>query len=134
VKKAAVLFAIHLVWMLRLHPQVHPEPLTYSKSDQAVAAEYLQKNKHQRRTGFIMLVAGIGLASVGASGKDWDNPGSNTLVYVGTLSAVGSLVLFNSAARNKHRGEMLLRMQSAPLAGSKVRNILSVGVRVRLGK
>jgi hypothetical protein len=71
---------------------------------------------------------------VGASGKDWDNPGSNTLVYVGTLSAVGSLVLFNSAARNKHRGEMLLRMQSAPLAGSKSKKILSLGIRLQLGE
>ena len=132
-KKAAALLAIHLVWMLPLHPQVHPEPSTYSKSDQTAAAEYLQKNKHQRRAGFIMLVAGIGLASVGASGGDWDNPGSNTLVYVGTLSAVGSLVLFNSADRNKHRGEMLLRMQSAPLAISKSKKILSLGIRVWLG-
>jgi hypothetical protein len=134
VKKAAAILAINLVWMFPLHPQVLPEPLTYSKSDQKSAAEYLQKNKQQRRAGIIMLVGGIGLASLGASSSAQDAPGYNALVYLGTLGAVGSLVLFNSAAKNKSRGEMLLRMQSAPLAISKARKIPSVGIRVRLGK
>lgn len=134
VKKAAALLAIHLVWMLPLHPQVLPDPLTYSKSDKESATEYLQRNKHQRRAGIIMLVGGIGLASLGASSTDQDASGTNALVYLGSLCAVGSLVLFNSAAKNKNRGEMLLRMQSAPLALSKTKKIPSVGIRVRLGK
>ena len=123
-----------LIWMLPLHPQVLPEPATYRKSDKELAAEYLQKHKHQRRTGIVLLIGGIGLATLGASSSDWATSGSSSLVYVGTLATLSSLPFFVSASKNKEQGNLLLRMQSAPLAGGKTRKIPTLGVQVRLGK
>jgi hypothetical protein len=134
VKKAALLSVIPLLWMLPLHPQVLPEPSTYSKSDKESAAQYLEKNKHQRRTGILLLVAGVGLASFAASTGELDATGPSSFLYVGALGALGSVPLFISAAKNKTRGDLLLRMQSMPLANGSGRKVTGVGVGLRLGK
>jgi len=133
VKKAAFLVAVHFLWVLSLHPQVLPDPSSYSKSDKESAAQYLEKNKHQRRTGILLLVAGVGLASFAASSADLDATGSNSLLYVGALGALGSIPLFISASKNKTRGDLLLRMQSMPLATGTGRKLTSIGIDLPLG-
>lgn len=119
--------------MLPLHPQVLPDPPSYSKSDKESAAQFLEKNKHQRRTGILLLVAGVGLASFAASTSELDATGSNSLLYVGALGAIGSVPLFISASKNKTRGDLLLRMQSMPLANGKSRKVTSIGIGLPFG-
>lgn len=133
-KKAAALLILHLLWVTAPHPQVLPDPSSYNKADKELSDEYLRKNRHQRRTGIMLLVAGVGLASLGASTSEPDSPGSSTMLYLGALGAMGSLPLFMSASKNKEKGELLLRMQSAPVAGGKSRRMVGLGVGIRLGK
>jgi hypothetical protein len=134
VKRAAALLIIHLMWVISLHPQVLPDPSSYSKSDKELSDEYLRKNRHQRRTGIVLLVAGVGIASLGASTSELNMQEVNPLFYLGTVGALGSVPLLLSAAKNKERGELLLRMQSMPMAGGKDKKIRSVGIAIRLGK
>lgn len=124
----------HLLWVAPVHPQVLPEPSSYNKSDKELSDEYLRKNKHQRRTGMVLLIAGVGLASLGASSGEFNAQGSNTMLYIGTIGAMGSVPLFLSAAKNKEKGELLLRMQSMPLAGGQGRKVTGVGIGIRIGK
>jgi len=129
VKKAAFLLFIHLLWMLTVHPQVLPEPSTYSKSDKEAAAQYLEKNKQQRRAGIVLLVAGVGLASIAASGEKYAS-GNDALIYVGSIAALGSMPLFVSASRNKARGDLLLRMQGMPLVNGRKLTGIALGLRL----
>jgi hypothetical protein len=134
VKKAAALLILHLLWATAPHPQVLPDPSSYNRTDKELSDEYLRKNRHQRRTGIVLLVAGVGLASLGASSVEMNTSGSSTMLYLGAMGAIGSVPLFLSASKNKEKGELLLRMQSMPLAGGKREKILGLGVGIRLGK
>lgn len=116
------------------YPQVLPDPSSYNKTDKELSDEYLRRNRHQRRTGIILLVAGVGLASLGASNSELDASGSSTMLYLGAMGAIGSVPLFMSASKNKERGELLLRMQSMPVAGGKRSKVVGVGVGLRLSK
>lgn len=116
------------------YPQVLPEPSSYNKTDKELSDEYLRKNRHQRRTGIVLLVAGVGLASLGASSVEKNAAGSSTMLYLGAMGAIGSLPLFMSASKNKEKGELLLRMQSMPVAGAKSRKMMALGVGIRLGR
>jgi hypothetical protein len=133
VKKAAALLALHLLWVTSAHPQVLPDPSSYNKTDKELSDEYLRKNRHQRRTGLILLVAGVGIASLGASNSELHTTGASTMLYLGAMGAMGSVPLFLSASKNKEKGELLLRMQSMPLAGGKRGKVVGLGVGIRLG-
>lgn len=124
----------YLLWVTALHPQVLPEPSSYSKSEKELGDEYIRKNKHQRRAGIVLLVAGVGMASLGASSSGLDTPGVNSLFYLGTAGALCSVPLFLSAAKNKGKGEMYLRMQGVPIANGKGKKIRAIGIGIRLGK
>jgi hypothetical protein len=134
VKKAAALLIIHLLWMTAPYPQVLPDPSSYSKTDKELSDEYLRKNRHQRRTGILLLVAGVGLASLGVSSTEFETGGSPTMLYLGAMGAMGSVPILLSASKNKARGELLLRMQSMPVAGTKRGRVMGVGVGYRLGE
>lgn len=133
-KKAAALFILHLLWVSAAHPQVLPDPPSYNKTDKELSDEYLRKNRHQRRTGIMLLVAGVGLASLGASGNELNASGSSTMLYLGAMGAIGSVPLLMSASKNKEKGELLLRMQSMPVAGGKRGKMVGLGVGFRLGR
>lgn len=124
----------YLLWVTALHPQTLPDPPSYSKSDKELGDEYIRKNKHQRRTGFVLLVASVGVATLSASSSGLDTPGGNSLFYLGTAGALCSVPLFLSAAKNKDKGEMYLRMQSMPVANGKGKKIGAIGIGIRLGK
>lgn len=134
VKKAAALLVLHLLWVTAPHPQVLPNPSSYNKADKELSDEYLRKNRHQRRTGIVLLIAGVGLASLGASSGEMDTQGASMMLYLGAMGAMGSVPLFLSASKNKEKGELLLRVQSMPLAGAKSRKVMGMGVGIRLGK
>lgn len=133
-KKAATLLILHLLWATAALPQVLPDPSSYSKGDKELSDEYLRKNRHQRRTGIVLLVAGVGLASLGASGNELNTSGSSTMLYLGAMGAIGSVPLFMSASKNKEKGELLLRMQSMPVAVGKHRRTMGLGIGIRLGQ
>lgn len=133
-KKAAVIVFLHLLWVNALHPQVLPEPSTYSKGDKELSDDYLRKNKHQRRTAIVLLVTGVGLASLGASASELNVQDVSPLFYLGSAGALCSVPLFLSAAKNRGRGELLLRMQSMPVADRKGRRIAGIGIGIHLNK
>ena len=132
-KKTAALFIPLLFWVLPLHPQVLPNPAALAQSDKEVSKAYLQKTKHQKAIGLALLIAGIGVASVGASTMELDTPGANAYIYLGNFVALGSIPFFVSAAKNKDRAELVLRRDPLPLAAARYKTT-SLGISIPLNK
>ncbi len=89
-------------------------------SDKELGIYYLQKNKKQKTTGWILLGGGLAASTIGAVTIQpfRESNASGVLLAVGYVSALASVPLFISAAKNKGSAEILLRNENVPLSGT----------------
>ena len=116
---------ILFVWMISLacnqlaEAQVSQDSARRA-SDRQLGMAYLAKSKSQRSAGFVVMGIGIAAAIGGVAGLSNDlfenTTGYELLFLVGVGAPITSFPLFNSAAKNRGRAEVLLRYENMPLS------------------
>jgi hypothetical protein len=98
-----------------------------SSFSQSTSDEYLAKSRHQKTIAWVMLGGGVGLTALGvavseanaigyAMGNSSNNNTAGTvLAVVGVASALGSIPMFISASKTKHKAYMSFNMQKVPM-------------------
>ena len=100
-------------------------------------ADYLQRNKHQKTVAWILLGVGAIAFAVAAPGNvSFDVLGP--LVIAGSLSTLGSIILFIASARNKRKAmaaSVFLKIEKAPVLRDQAfayRSFPAISVTVNL--
>jgi hypothetical protein len=116
------------------HTQVSRDSLL-KMTDYDLRTYYSNKSKQQKIVGWLLVGGGITLSIIGANKMAQDifskSSGGETLFLLGSFSAIASIPVFLSAAKNKGRAEILLRHQNIPLSHGFSRHI-SVGLAIPL--
>jgi hypothetical protein len=137
VKKIILPFCF-LLLCTGLQAQQTPQKPFQSMTDPELGLYYLQKNKRQKTTGWILLGGGLALYTAGIvsfSNNIWSEStgGAEVLALAGSLSMIACIPVFITAAKNKGRAEILLRNQNIPLGRLPAKQ-LSLGIAVALGR
>jgi hypothetical protein len=107
-------------------------------SDHDLGMYYRKQNKQQKTIGWVLLGGGLALGIIGinqmANDLFSDSNRGEALWLIGDVAVIASIPLFISAAKNKGRAEILLRNQNVPLSIHSGTKLLTVGLRIPLGK
>ena len=112
----------HILILALLHSTI-PELFAQSRDTTYLINEYFRKSETQKKTGLIMLGAGLGAAALGvqvfaeafSGGSEGAGTAGQVLFFAGAISTLASIpVLISSGSNSRKAANLTIQTQSLP--------------------